>query len=115
MRIHLVSFATLAMVALVTGCAVERTQLVASTSNPCRDPRLMQSCRQVDAVGEVVADDDGDALVGTKGKVLSKSAIERRGAVAVLGGHGFTPPPALSPPPHVPEPKGMRPPPPPRR
>jgi hypothetical protein len=116
MRIHLVTVATAAMVALVSGCAVERTQTVASTASPCRDPRLMQICRQVDASGDPVAGEEGEGTSGTKGKLASKSEIERRGAMALLRDHHLTPPPSPGlPQPHPPEPKSPRPPPPPPR
>jgi hypothetical protein len=112
MRTHLVTIAMVGMVALVSGCAREQMQTVASTSNPCRDPRLMMSCHQADVSGGLVADDDGEALASTKGKLASKSVIERRGVIALLEHRGATAPPVLSPPMHQPEPKGMRPPPP---
>jgi len=113
MRTHLVTVAAVAILALVSGCAAEQTQTVASASTRCRDSRVLLTCHAVDSTGEVAKEEQGaSTAISTKGKFAGKSEMDRRALALVMRPHAPPPPPPPIPePPRGPENKGAHPPP----
>ncbi len=113
MQTHLVTVAGVAILALVSGCAAEQQQTVASASTRCRDSRVLLTCHAVDSIGEVAKDEEGTSTAGsTKGKFAGKSEMDRRALALLMRPRVPTPPPPIPEPPHGPEPKSAHAPPP---